>query len=101
MARPVWRSWRDDLLACRAWLGVHPFSAAALFLLRGGGHDRGRTAPRHGDGGRPPIRGQPRPERGGLRLLPDARLPVAAAAQGYLGPTTLSARDLERRGLSQ
>ena len=80
-------------------VGVHPFPAAALLLIGGRRHDRGRAAPRHRDGGRAPVRGQPRPERGGVRLLPDARLPVAATAQGDLGAAALSAAGRDRLAL--
>ena len=54
----------------------------SLLLLRGRRDDRGRAAPLHRDGGRAAVRRQPRPERGRVRLLPPARLPAAAAAQG-------------------
>ena len=92
VARPLWRARRHDLLARRARLGVHPLAAAALLVVRGRRHDRGRAAPRHRDGGRAPVRGQPRAERGGVRLLPAARLPAPAAAEGDRGAAALLAR---------
>jgi hypothetical protein len=57
MARPLWRARGDDLLACRARLGVYPFPAAALLLVGGRRHDRGCAAPRHRDGSRAPVCG--------------------------------------------
>ena len=74
VARPLRRPRRHDLLARRARIGVHPFAAQALLVVRGRRHDRGRAAARHRDGDRAAVRRQPRPERGGVRLLPAARL---------------------------
>ena len=61
----------------------------------------GRPAPLHRDERREELRRQPRPERGGLRLLPPARLPASAAAQRYPQPEALSARDRQARCLSE
>ena len=66
----------------RKILCIHSQLKIAL-LLRGRVDDRGRDPPLHRDGGRPPIRRQPWPEHGRLRVLPLARLPAPAAAEEH------------------
>jgi len=101
VARPVWRTRGDDLLACRAQVAVHPFAAEVALVVRGGQHDRGRHAPLHRAGGGPAIRGQPRAVGRGIRVHQAARLPVAAAAQGDPLAAALPTRDRPVRRLSQ
>lgn len=82
VARPLRGTRRDDLLARRAQLGVHLLPAQVVFLIRGGGHDRGCAAPLHHHGGGEELRGHARPEHGGLRLLPPARVRAPPAIEG-------------------
>src|SRR5208283_114632 len=97
MARALRRPRRDDLLARRARLGVHSLAPATLFVLGSRRNDRRRVAPRHRNGDRAAVRGQPWPERGGVRLLPTARLSAVAAVEGDIGAKALSAGSQERR----
>src|SRR5271154_6733356 len=97
MARSLRRPRRNDLLARRARLSLHSFAPATLFVLGSRRGDRGRVAPRHRNGDRTAVCGQPWPERGGVRLLPTARLSALAAVEGDIGAKALSAGSRERR----
>ena len=101
VARPLRRPRRDDLLARRAQGVLHLLAAQDVFLVRGGRDDRGSAAPLHRDGRGPAVRRQPRPERGGVRLLPAAGLPAPAPAQGHSQAEALSPRGRQAPGIPQ
>jgi hypothetical protein len=70
VAHPLRRALGRDLLARRAQLHRHLFAVEDVLLLRGSRDDPGRTAPLHGDGDRPALRRQSRPEHHRICLLP-------------------------------
>ena len=82
VARPLWRPGRDDLLARRAPQHVHLFATEDLLVVGGRRHDRGRAAPLHRPGGRSHVRRLARAVGRSVCLLPPARLPAPAAAEG-------------------
>lgn len=95
MACPLWRSRRDDLLACRKGLDLHFLATQALFVFGGRRDDQGRaatTAPTWRF--RANIR-QPWPERRRRRFLPPARVHLPprpkAIARQKLAPSGLRA----------
>src|SRR3546814_3192336 len=63
MARPLWRPWRHDLLACGEARDLRLFPAQAVLFLGGRLHDRRRATPLHRHGNPAPVRRSPRPER--------------------------------------
>lgn len=81
MACPLWRSRRDDLLACLKGLDLHFLAAQALFVFGGRRDDQGRAATLH--------------QRGDSGPLPPARvhLPprLKAIARQKLAPSGLRA----------
>src|SRR3546814_11867001 len=56
MARPLWRPWRHDLLACGEARDLRLFPAQAVLFLGGRLHDRRRATPLHRHGNPAPVR---------------------------------------------
>src|SRR3546814_21155144 len=70
MARPLWRPWRHDLLACGEARDLRLFPAQAVLFLGGRLHDRRRATPLHRHGNPATVRRWPRTETCRLCVLP-------------------------------
>src|SRR5262245_2528935 len=99
MARPLRRPRRHDLLARREEIGLHLFATENMLVVRSRGDDRGGATALHGDGRGLAICGQPRPERGGVRLLPPAGVPAVAATERDPPAETVPPGSRENRGV--
>ncbi len=95
VAHPLPRPGHHGLLARGEKGALHLLAGETLLLFGSRGYDRGGVTPLHRDGGREELRRYPRAERGGVRLLPPARLPADAPLEWDHRQRLYSARQVE------